>query len=92
MERALFRLRDAQRQLSLLNDDLLPAAHQLAAAVRAGYETGRAGFAEFLVADRDILDLKTEILRHEADRALTLVDLDILQGGEGDAYLAFPGE
>lgn len=92
LQRTLFRLRDADRQLALLTDDLLPAARRLEEAARADYETGRAGFADFLAAGRDILDLETEILRHEADMALALVDLDILLGGEGDAFLAYPGD
>lgn len=92
LQRTLFRVRDARRQLDLLNDELLPSARQLEAAARADYESGRAGYEGLLAAGRDILDLETEILRHQAELALALVDLDILQGGEGDAFLTFPGE
>ncbi|PID39651.1 MAG: hypothetical protein CSB49_01005 [Proteobacteria bacterium] len=92
LQRVLFRLHAAERRLALLTDDLLPAARQLRTAARADYETGRGALAQLLSIRGEILDLEIEKLRHEADRALALVDLDILQGGGGDAFLFFPGE
>jgi outer membrane protein TolC len=63
---ALFRLRDAERQIALYRDTLLPKASESLASTQSAYSTGGASFTDLVDAQRVLLSFE---LSYERSRA-----------------------
>jgi outer membrane protein TolC len=79
---ALYRLRDAQRRIDLYHDGLLPKADQSVRASATAFQNGRAGFLDFLDAQRTRLEFQLQLAAARADRGRTVVEIVRLMGGD----------
>ncbi|MBI5381838.1 MAG: TolC family protein [Opitutae bacterium] len=73
----VFRLREADRQLRLVNDTLRPNAERQLALVRAGYLGSQTSFADVLMAQRMLLELELQLLAAQTQRELALTELTL---------------
>jgi outer membrane protein, heavy metal efflux system len=76
-----FAYRETSRNLALIENELLPRAHQSIETVRAGYRTGRMDFSAMTDADRTVLDLQLEAAQARTDRELALAELSLMVAG-----------
>jgi len=83
-----FAVEDADRQLALSRETLIPRARQSLELTVASFETGRAGITDLLEGERDLLRFEEAYWRARADRAIAIADLEALCGGS----LAAPEE
>ena len=68
--------RDAERQVRLLDDAVLPRAAQAVEVTRSEYEAGRDSLLEFLDAERTFVSLQRLALEMRATRERQLADLE----------------
>jgi outer membrane protein TolC len=80
LEAALFDLRDAQRQIELLNTSLIPKARQAFEVAQSEFATGEAGFMSLIDAQRTLLDLSLKLERARADREIALGEIGCCVG------------
>ncbi|HEY1490938.1 MAG TPA: TolC family protein [Verrucomicrobiae bacterium] len=73
--------REASRNLTVLDDQVLPKARQSLDLARAGYMSGRLNFLDVIDAERQLLNLKLERVDALQQRELSLVDLSLLIEG-----------
>lgn len=67
----LFEYADATRQLRLLRESLIPTALHVRSVTLQEYSAGRAGFAELVDAERNLLDLRSAEALARVDAMLT---------------------
>ena len=84
----LFRLRDAQRQVDLYDNTLLPKAQESLVATQSAYSTGAAPFADMIDAQRVLLAFELAYARaatdhHQARTLLEKLTGEALQGVAG---------
>ena len=60
---ALFKLRDAERQMDLYQNTLLPKANESLAATQRSYSAGSAPFADLIDSQRVLLDFELSYAR-----------------------------
>ena len=73
---ALFRLRDAERQIDLYKNTLLPKANESLAATQRAYSAGASPFAELIDSQRVLLNFELSYARSITDhnQARTLIE------------------
>ncbi len=71
-------LHDADRQLRLLNDTILPRARQIVRLSRSAYEAGNASLIDILDAQRSVIGLERLTAHLSVTRAKRLADLEAL--------------
>ncbi len=79
---ALAAVRDSYRRVRLYRDTLLPQAETVYGSTLGGYQAGRAGMADALLAVRELLDLQLELERALADHGTAWARLDHVVGAE----------
>ena len=79
-QRAVYRLRDAERRMALYEGQLLPRARQSVEVSRQAYEVGKADFTALIDAQRMALDLQTVYEQARLDRAQALAEAERLAG------------
>ena len=77
---ALFKLRDAQRQIDLYEDTLLPKANESLVATQRAYSTGAAPFADTIDAQRMLLNFELSFARAITDHHQARIVLEKLTG------------
>ena len=77
---ALFKLRDAQRQIDLYEDTLLPKANESLVATQHAYSTGAAPFADTIDAQRMLLNFELSFARAITDHNQARIVLEKLTG------------
>ncbi len=77
---AVFELRDAERQVRLYDESLLPRAEGTFAIVEAAYFEGEASFVDLTAARRELLDIRDARARSLADQAGSYAELYELAG------------
>ncbi len=77
---ALFKLRDAQRQIDLYEKTLLPKANESLVATQRAYSTGAAPFADTIDAQRMLLNFELSFARAITDHNQARIVLEKLTG------------
>jgi len=77
---ALFKLRDAQRQIDLYEKALLPKANESLVATQRAYSTGAAPFADTIDAQRMLLNFELSFARAITDHHQARIVLEKLTG------------
>lgn len=73
-------VRDADRQLALFDQTILPRAKQIVTVARSAYETGQATLLDLLDAQRSLITLERLVANLRAVRAKRVADLETLAG------------
>lgn len=76
----LYRVRDAERRITLYRDSLLTKGQESVAVIAAAYQSGKAGFLDLIDAERVLLEFQLVTARAQADQAQALAALDALTG------------
>ena len=79
---ALFRLRDAERQIDLYQDALLPKAHELLSTTQSAYSAGDATFTDLIEAQRVLLSFELSFERSRTDHGQWRAALERLVGSD----------
>ena len=82
LERSLSAVRDSARRVGLHRHTLLPQADAAYASVLGAYTSGRGTVAQVLLSQRDLLDLRVELLRARAEHAREWARLEQVSGQE----------
>lgn len=82
LDLALYRLRDAARKIDLYGDTLAPKAEQSLQVAQQGFETGKTTFISLIDAERMLIEFKLAHLRAQADKGLSLAQVEMLTGRE----------
>lgn len=77
---ALFKLRDAERQISLYENTLLPKANESLVATQRAYSAGAAPFADMIDAQRVLLSFELSFARAITDHNQARIVLEKLTG------------
>lgn len=77
---ALFRLRDAHRQVALYRDTLLPKARESLVTTQAAYTSGNATFTDLVDAQRVLLSFELSFERAVTDHGQRRAELERLVG------------
>lgn len=77
---ALFEFQDSGRKVNLYRDTLIPKAEQALQATQTAYAGGKAGFQDYLDAQRVLLEFQLSYDRSQADRAHRMAELEMLVG------------
>lgn len=77
---ALYAMRNAERQVELLRQRIVPAARQVMESSRQAYATGAVGFADLIDSQRTLLDVRVMIVEAQVEREKRLVELESLAG------------
>jgi len=77
---ALFKLRDAERQMDLYQNTLLPKANESLAATQRSYSAGSAPFADLIDSQRVLLDFELSYARSITDHNQARTVLEKLTG------------
>jgi outer membrane protein TolC len=80
--RALYRFRNADRELRLYGDTLLPKAEQAFEASVSGFRTGTVGVLDLVDAQRALLQFELAYERALGERLRAVAELKMLVGGE----------
>lgn len=80
IQATLYEYRDAQRQISLYRDTLLPKAMQSLETTLVSYQTGESSFLDLLEAQRDLLAFEMVLIRAQTGRARQLARLEQIAG------------
>lgn len=80
LDMILFKYRDAQRKMLLYSDSLLPRARQALEVTRSSFETGKAGFMDFIDSQRLLLTFELEYEEAKTLRAQRLAEIEMLTG------------
>ncbi len=88
VDRTLARLRDAERRARLFDTTLVPQAETNYQAVIGSYQAGRSSLAAVLIAERDLVELRHDLHRAQAEFGTQWAELERVVGGvvatEGD--------
>jgi cobalt-zinc-cadmium efflux system outer membrane protein len=76
-----FAYRETSRNLALIEDKLLPQAHQSLETVQAGYRADTMDFSSLTDAERTLLDLQFEAADVRTAREIALADLSLMVTG-----------
>ena len=76
-----FAYRQIGRNLALIENELIPRAHQSLETLRAGYRTGTMNFSTVMDAEQLLLELQLEAAQTRTDREIALADLSIMVAG-----------
>lgn len=76
-----FAYRENSRNLTLIENKLIPQANQSLAIVQAGYRSGTTDFSGLTDAKRAILDLKLQAAEERTAREIALADLSLMVAG-----------
>jgi outer membrane protein TolC len=82
LDMVLFKYHDAQRKMRLYSDSLLPRAKQALEVTRSAFETGKAGFMDFIDSQRTLLAFELEYEEAKTLRAQRLAELEMLTGNK----------
>ena len=74
-------LREADRELTLLHDRLLPRARQVLEAARAAYRSGQTDFLNVIDAERSLLNFQLDEIAAQTSRALARAELQLVVAG-----------
>jgi outer membrane protein TolC len=77
---ALYALRNSERQASLFEQQILPAAQRVLENVRQAYTAGTGIYLDLIEAQRTLLDVRLTIAESRAAREKSLADLEALAG------------
>jgi outer membrane protein TolC len=77
---ALYAMRNAERQASLFEKQILPAAKQVLDNVRQAYTAGTGMYLDLIEAQRTLLDVRLTIAEAKAAREKSLAELEALAG------------
>ena len=80
-----FMFREADRNLTLTQDVLLPKARQALEAARAGYLSNQSAFVDLADAWRAVLAAELDAIMARTQRELALAELELLVGGANPA-------
>ena len=76
-----FAYRETDRNLALMENELIPKARQSLEIVRAGYRAGTMDFSALTDAERALVDLQLEAAEARTDREIALADLSLMVAG-----------
>ena len=74
-------IREADRELTLLRDKLLPRARQSLEVARAAYQSGRVEFLNVIDAERSLLDFQLDEIAAQSQREIARAQLTLLVAG-----------
>lgn len=74
----LFTYRQTTRNISLINDQLLPQAQRTLQTIEAAYQSGGMDFSSLTEAEAALITLKLEAAQNQTDREIALADLSLL--------------
>jgi cobalt-zinc-cadmium efflux system outer membrane protein len=77
---ALYALRNAEQQVGLFKETVLPKAEQALASSRQAYAAGQIGFIELIDSQRTLLDVRLMIAQARIAREKQLAELEALAG------------
>lgn len=80
VERQLAAVRDSARKVELYRATLVPQAETTYGSVSVSFEAGRAGVAEILIAERELLELELGRIRAEVEHAMAWAELERVVG------------
>lgn len=93
LDRALAGVLDQRRRIRLYRGTLVPQAETVFASVQTSYQTGRSTTADLLLAERDLLELQTDLYQAQRRFAIAWAELEqtvgrpvpmIAEGGSRD--------
>jgi outer membrane protein TolC len=76
----LYAMRNAERQVQLYRERVVPAAQQLINSSRSAYAAGTIGFADLVDSERMLLTVRRMIVESQVEREQRLADLEALAG------------
>lgn len=76
----LYALRNSERQATLFQDRVLPAAERVLVGVRQSYTSGGSGYLDLIEAQRTLLEVRLTVVEARAAREKHLADLEALAG------------
>jgi len=82
LEMAWYELEDADRQIRLYKDTLIPRAKQSVELTEVAYETGKSGILDVMNSLRDVLTFELSYWRYVSRYQQALASIDALTGGE----------
>ncbi|MCB9796935.1 MAG: TolC family protein [Alphaproteobacteria bacterium] len=82
VEAALAQVEDSARRVELISGTLRPQAEALYDSALGSYAAGRAGLAQVMLAQRDLLDLEAAEVRARAAHARAWAELDAATGSD----------
>ena len=85
----LFRWRQADREVKLYREKLLPKSRAATQIAQSGYQTGKTGLADFLNAERTFLDFSVNYLSAQGLREITLNEISLSIAGVSPEKEAF---
>jgi outer membrane protein TolC len=74
-------IREANRELTLLRERLLPRARQSLEVARAAYRSGQVGFLNVIDAERSLLGFQLDEIAAQTQREITLAELRLMIAG-----------
>jgi outer membrane protein TolC len=77
---SLYAMRNAERQIKLFQQEILPAAEQVIESSRQAYSTGSVGFADLIDSQRTLLEVRQMIAEARIERERRLAELEALAG------------
>ncbi len=77
----MYLYREATRNFGVLNDQLVPKAHQSLEVARAGYLSGRLEFINVIDAERTLLGFQLDKVEVAAQREVVLAELSLIVRG-----------
>ncbi|MCL7489780.1 MAG: TolC family protein [Desulfobulbaceae bacterium] len=80
IELTLFRYREAERQLNLYRDNLLPKVHQELEVALEAFQSGEYSILELIDAEKNWLNFELARIRAQADMAIQVARLEELAG------------
>jgi outer membrane protein TolC len=76
----LYLMRDAERQVKLYRERVVPAARELVSSSRSAYAAGTIGFADLVDSERTLLTVRRMMAESQVFREQRLADLEALAG------------
>lgn len=80
LQTALYRLRNAKRQIDLYSGSLIPKARQSVLVTQTAYSAEEAGFLDLIDAERVLLTFQNSYHRSVADYGQALAEIEALVG------------
>jgi outer membrane protein TolC len=74
-------VREADRELTLLRERLLPRARQSVEVARAAYRSGQVGYLNVIDAERSLLGFQLDAIAAQTQREITLAELRLMIAG-----------
>jgi cobalt-zinc-cadmium efflux system outer membrane protein len=87
---ALYALRNAEQQVGLFKETVLPKAEQALASSRQAYAAGQIGFIELIDTQRTLLDVRLMIAQARIAREKQLAELEALAGIDVETFHRHP--